>query len=98
MTAHLNQPVTDGIRMQTAHIGHPAQILMHADDIDGQIEIAARALSARMDVFTDVEGSSWVTQEILSVELNIAAYDAILGSNFIPTPYSIKNKQAIINV
>ena len=32
------------------------------------------------------------------MDLFIAAYDSILGSRFIPSPKSIVNKQAIVNV
>jgi len=55
-------------------------------------------MNERLEEMTGVEGSGWVLEEILGVDLQVAAYDGIGGSSYIPTPLRIVGKRAIVNV
>ena len=56
------------------------------DEVRGEIE----AWSQR--------GSDWVVDEILEAIINVARYQPLRGSSYIPLPKELRNKKAIINV
>ena len=43
-------------------------------------------------------GSMWKLSQIKSITLNIAKYQPLKGSSYIPTPPTLHSKKAIINV
>jgi len=97
--ALLTQPTVDGDnRSQIAYISHPALILTSHDDIQGQLDIVRRLLKDRLDEFTNVEGSGWILDNIVCIDVNIAAYDQILGSGYIKTPAQLLSKRTILNI
>lgn len=44
------------------------------------------------------QGSNWIFDKILTMELNIAKYVPLAGSSFIPLPKIVQNKKATINI
>ena len=44
------------------------------------------------------EGSGWILDEILHLDLNMAQYTPLKGSSYIPLPKKLRNKKAIINI
>jgi hypothetical protein len=44
------------------------------------------------------EGSGWVLDEILHLDLNMAKYSPLKGSSYIPLPKKLKTRKAIVNI
>ena len=43
-------------------------------------------------------GSGWVFQQVLSINLNVARYKPLKGSSYIELPKALVSKRAIVNV
>ena len=61
-----------------------------------QLEEAKQAATQAMVLFQK-EGSGWVLDEILHLDLSIAQY-TVKGSSYIPLPSKLKEKKAIMNI
>jgi len=83
VSAQLLRESPDGTATQEVRIRHPANLLTNDDDIDAQIESASATLDSRMEAFTEVEGSGWTVGEFYNLEINIAAYNAILDGDLV---------------
>ena len=44
------------------------------------------------------EGSGWVGNEIVAVEVNLLKYRPLAGSRYIPTPKKLLRNEALVNV
>ena len=43
------------------------------------------------------EGSGWILDEVLHMDLRLAHYEPVKGSSYIPLPKMLRNEKAIIN-
>ena len=66
-------------------------------ELQTQLEEAKQAVTQAMVLFQK-EGSGWVLDEILHLDLSIAQYTPVKGSSYIPLPNKLKAKKAIINI
>src|SRR6266496_1315438 len=103
VSIRLRRPTTDEEEDEDelckyAYLSHPSQGLLHADDIDDQLDSVSEMLTARLSELTDTQGSGWCLEQLYYLELSIAAYDSILGSTYIKTPKSISKKRAVLNI
>ena len=69
-----------------------------ATDIDQLVSEAFRLLMIRVLEFGAQEGSNWVIDFAIKLDLNVATYQPVRGRSYIPLPAKLANKKAIINV
>ena len=86
-----------GIATNEPTLCTPRQILLREEDIDEQIENAINILLPRSESFA-LEGSNWVFDHLISLDIDHGSYDPVGGSSYIPLPDYIVKKRAIINV
>ena len=70
---------------------------LSADEIDPFFGEATSAIVQKIEKFTK-EGSGWMIDKCNTLFLNIAKYEPLKGSSYIPLPEVLANKKAIINV
>ena len=68
-----------------------------ADEIDTFFGEAVSAVVQKIEKFTK-EGSDRMIDKCNTLFLNIAKYESLKGSSYIPLPEALANKKAIINV
>ena len=66
-------------------------------ELQNQLEEAKQKITQSLVLFQK-EGSGWVLDEILHLDLSIAQYTPVKGSSYIPLPSKLKAKKAIINI
>ncbi|XP_028416044.1 uncharacterized protein LOC114539626 [Dendronephthya gigantea] len=66
-------------------------------ELDNQLDEAKQKIIQSLVMFQK-EGSGWILDEILHLDLSIAQYSPVKGSSYIPLPSKLKTKKAIINV
>ena len=66
-------------------------------DMEKQLQEACSKIIDSLAIYQK-EGSGWVLDEILHLDLNMAKYTPLKGSSYIPLPKKLKTKKAIINV
>ena len=69
--------------------------ILNEDDIDLSKEFSK--LVARIEDFVQ-NGSGWKLNTLKTLWLDIAKYEPIKGSSYLPLPDSLKNKKAVINI
>ena len=69
--------------------------ILNKDDIDLSKEFSV--LVARIEDFVQ-NGSGWKLNTLKTSWLDVAKYEPIKGSSYLPLPDSLKNKRAVINV
>ena len=69
--------------------------ILNKDDIDLSKEFSV--LVARIEDFVQ-NGSGWKINTLKTLWLDVAKYEPIKGSSYLPLPDSLKNKRAVINV
>ena len=70
---------------------------LSADEIDAFFGEATSAIVQKIEKFTK-EGSGWMIDKCNTLFLNIAKYEPLKGSSYIPLPEVLAHKKAIINV
>ena len=70
---------------------------LSADEIDSFFGEATSAIVQKIEKFTK-EGSGWMIDKCNTLFLNIAKYEPLKGSSYIPLPEVLAHKKAIINV
>jgi hypothetical protein len=70
---------------------------VHQHELDNQLDEAKQKIIKSLVLFQK-EGSGWVLDEILHLDLSIAQYTPVKGSSYIPLPSKLKTKKAIINI
>ena len=68
-----------------------------ADEVDAFFGEAISAIVQKIEKFTK-EGSGWMIDKCNTLFLNIAKYEPLKGSSYIPLPEALAHKKAIINV
>ena len=71
------------------------KVILNKDDIDLSKEFSM--LVARIEDFVQ-NGSGWRLNTLKTLWLDVAKYEPIKGSSYLPLPDSLKNKKAVINV
>ena len=70
---------------------------LSADEIDAFFDKATSSIVQKIEKFTK-EGSGWMIDKCNTLFLNIAKYEPLKGSSYIPLPEVLAHKKAIINV
>ena len=70
---------------------------LSADEIDSFFGEATSSIVQKIEKFTK-EGSGWMIDKCNTLFLNIAKYEPLKGSSYIPLPEALAHKKAIINV
>lgn len=89
----------EGVTFKTdiVHRQSKCRELLIIEDLDEQLESVFEELITKIIIFQS-NGSGWMLQEIIFLDISVATYKAIKGSNYINTPRSISNKKVTINV
>ncbi len=66
-------------------------------ELHNQLEEAKQKITQSLVLFQK-EGSGWVLDEILHLDLSMAQYTPLKGSSYIPRPSKLKTKKGIINI
>ena len=80
-----------------SRFNHKIIAFINETQIDDQIKEAKYEILKRIENFMR-EGSGYIFERILRLNLNIARYQPIHGSSYIDLPQKIKQKQTITNV
>ena len=92
------KPKPDGEDLATEpHFRSLCMKTVHQHELDNQIDEARQKITQSIVLFQK-EGSGWVLDEILHLDLNIAQYTPVKGSSYILLPSKLKTKKAIINI
>ncbi|CAB4015283.1 Gastrula zinc finger [Paramuricea clavata] len=70
---------------------------VNVHDMEKQLHEACSKILDSLAIYQK-EGSGWILDEILHLDLNMAKYTPLKGSSYIPLPRKLKTKKAIINV
>jgi len=85
------------VENQIVHLRTGASDLFPGDDILPEIDAANDKLLNRLEVF-ESQGSGWTLQNVEKLDLDIARFNPIGGSSFIPSPDRIKNTHCCLNI
>ena len=83
--------------LQETDGGFRTSIQNTADPSEIDIQAHLHDLNSQMDRFTNL-GSGWNLVALKNFVMHIAQYRPLVGNSFIPTPDSLINKHAIVNV
>ena len=92
------KPKPDGEDLITEpHFRSHCMKTVNQHELENQLEEAKQKITQSLVLFQK-EGSGWVLDEILHLDLSIARYTPVKGSSYIPLPSKLKAKKAIINI
>ena len=92
------KPKPDGEDLITEpHFRSLCMKTVNQHELQNQLEEAKQKITQSLVLFQK-EGSGWVLDEILHLDLSIAQYTPVKGSSYIPLPNKLKTKKAIINI
>ena len=98
MSVNLRRMTADGdMETQVVHLRTGASDLFPGDDILPEIDSAIVKLLDRLEVF-EGQGSGWTLQNVEKLDLDMARYNPIGGSLFIPSPDRIKITHCCLNI
>ena len=76
---------------------HKQEAAMQNSEIDGALNQALPLIQEMLEKWTQ-RGSGWVVDQVETLWLDIARYQPLSGSSYIPTPPALRAKKAIVNV
>ena len=92
------KPKTDGEDLNTEpHFRSLCMKTVNQLELHNPLEEAKQKITQSLVLFQK-EGSGWVLDEILHLDLSIAQYAPLKGSSYILLPSKLKTKKAIINI
>jgi hypothetical protein len=92
------KPKPDGEDLVTEpHFRSLCMKTVNQHELGNQLDEAKQKITQSF-VVSQKEGSGWVLDEILHLDLNLAHYAPVKGSNYVPLPSKLKTKKAIINI
>ena len=92
------KPKPDGEDLITEpHFRSLCMKTVNQQELQNQLEEAKQKITQSLVVFQE-EGSGWVLDEIVHLDLSIAQYTPVKGSSYIPLSNKLKTKKAIINI
>ena len=98
MKARFVKPKVDGEDLfSEPHFRNLCITTVNAHDMEKQLQEACSKILDCLAIYQK-EGSGWILDEILHLDLNMAKYTPLKGSSYIPLPKKLKTKKAIINV
>ena len=98
LQVELRKARADGSEEYTAPVfRHKQEAILEASEIDGVLGKAFPVIQEMLEKWTQ-RGSGWVVNRVQTLWLDIARYQPLRGSSYIPLPPALKNKKAIINV
>ncbi|KAK3800219.1 hypothetical protein RRG08_007560, partial [Elysia crispata] len=78
-------------------IRHRQEAVLQKNDITAALEEAFPRLQETLEKLTH-RGSGWAVVQVRKLWLDIAQYQPLRGSSYIPLPPEVKNKKAVVNV
>ncbi|GFV98082.1 uncharacterized protein TNCV_4448421 [Trichonephila clavipes] len=81
----------------TLHFRSNCFVELMENTIAEHLESAFKKIQNLFEEFTQ-RGSGWILDKILKLELNIAKYQSLSPSSYIPLPKKLANKKAILNI
>ena len=76
---------------------HKQKALLQASEIKGALDEAIPHFLELLEKWTQ-RGSGWTFDRVQSLWLDIARYQPLRGSSYIPLPAAVRSKKAIVNV
>ena len=73
------------------------ETLLQPNEIDEALDKAIPTILETLEKWTQ-RGSRWVINQVETLWLDIARYQPLRGSSYIPLPAAVRNKKAVINV
>ena len=70
---------------------------VHLHTLEEQVQQAKQKVTQSF-VMYQKEGSGWVLDEVLHMDLSMAHYKPVKGSSYIPLPKILQHKKAVINI
>ena len=96
--ARFVKPKVDGEDLfSEPHFHSLCTTTVNAHDMEKQLKEACSKILDSLAIYQK-EGSVWILDEILHLDLNMAKYTPLKGSSYIPLPKKLKTKKAIINI
>ena len=95
---HLSRSSADGDeQITTPYFCSIPKIILHSTDIGGEIDIAGERIKELLSTH-EGQGSGFKLNTILDCQLQVANYDRIGGSSYVPLPKYVQIKRATINI
>ena len=79
------------------HFRGNCQIALKPEDIQKGVEDSVKKIHTSFAEYQR-QGSNWSLDHVINVTLNMARYQPLKGSSFIPLPIKLRTKHAIVNV
>ena len=76
---------------------HKQKALLQASEIKGALDEAIPHLLELLEKWTQ-RGSGWTVDRVQTLWLDIARYQPLRGSSYIPLPAAVRSKKAVVNV
>ncbi|MES9973939.1 MAG: hypothetical protein ABW094_06720, partial [Candidatus Thiodiazotropha sp.] len=76
---------------------HKQKALLQASEIKEALDEAIPHLLELLEKWTQ-RGSGWVVDQVQTLWLDIARYQPLRGSSYIPLPAAVRSKKAVVNV
>ena len=92
------KPKPDGEELVSEpHFRSACMKTVHHHELENQINEAKQKITQSLVLFQK-EGSGWILDEILHLDLNIARYTPIKGSSYVRLPKILGSKKAVLNI
>ena len=79
------------------HFWSNATIVLNNDNVEIDLSKAHQKIFKSFDTYLR-EGSGWVFDEVVKIDVRLANYVPLQGNSFIPTPPSLRSKHCLVNV
>ena len=81
----------------TTYFRSSAKTILRSTQINEMLEDCSKQINTAFDSFTQ-KGSGWILESIDYLKVLSAVYEPIRGTFYVPTPKSIVNKKAVVNI
>ena len=98
LQVELQKTSQDGVVEHTSPVLHHRQEAMvgDTDDVEGALDRTTPHILELLEKWTQ-RGSGWAVSRVKALWLDIARYQPLRGSSYIPLPAAVKNKKAVVN-
>ena len=94
---HFTRQIEGGESSTDARFSSFPEIVLHEHSIPEQVEQVGDYINRICESFTS-QGSGWLLDNVQSLTVNVASYEPIAASSYLPTPKFIASKHAVVNI
>lgn len=97
VTVDFHKFVNDEELTQQPTFHSKTRTLLPSNDVSEQYNEAVGFILENISLFVR-DGSGWIFDKVVNIDLHMVRYKPLYGSSFIPTPKRLENTKAVVNI